>query len=96
MDFPGRLLVIANRLPITIKQDESGEYTFAMSSGGLVSALKGLGNAVQFHWFGWPGIDVHRNDQEHLRRQLADQFGAVPIFLSKDLVEKHYTGFSSL
>ena len=96
MEIKGRLLVVANRLPITIKQNESGTYDFSMSSGGLVSGLKGLSKAVDFRWFGWPGIDVHRNDQAELRRQLNEQFGAVPVFIPKDLSEKHYDGFSSM
>lgn len=96
MEIPGRLLVVANRLPITIKQDEGGKYNFSMSSGGLVSGLKGLSKAVDFRWFGWPGIDVHRNDQAELKRQLNDQFGAVPVFIPKDLSEKHYDDYSSM
>ncbi|KAI7656144.1 hypothetical protein KC318_g12592, partial [Hortaea werneckii] len=38
----GRLLLISNRLPITIKRSEEGTYDFSMSSGGLVSGLSGL------------------------------------------------------
>lgn len=95
MDLQGRLLIVANRLPITIKQHEDGSYEFSMSSGGLVSGLNGLSKAIKFKWFGWPGFDVHRNDMDDLRHQLADQFDAVPIFLSRDLSEQHYNGFSS-
>ena len=36
---PGRLLLLSNRLPITIKRSEDGTYTFSMSSGGLVTGL---------------------------------------------------------
>lgn len=51
-----RLLVVSNRLPVTITKDkESGEYTFKMSSGGLVSALSGLKKMMSFTWIGWPG-----------------------------------------
>ena len=96
MDIPGRLIVVANRLPITIKQKENGDYDFSMSSGGLVSGLKGLSKALTFRWFGWPGIEVHRNDQEKLRKQLDEEFGAVPIFVPKELSDKHYDGFSSM
>ncbi|EAQ83589.1 hypothetical protein CHGG_09993 [Chaetomium globosum CBS 148.51] len=32
----GRLLLISNRLPITIKRSDEGHYSFSMSSGGLV------------------------------------------------------------
>lgn len=48
-----RLLVISNRLPVTITKTD--EWQYSMSSGGLVSALSGLGKDMVFTWFGWPG-----------------------------------------
>lgn len=51
-----RLLVVSNRLPVTVNKDkESGEYNFKMSSGGLVAALSGLKKMMSFTWIGWPG-----------------------------------------
>lgn len=94
-NFEGRVLVVANRLPITIKADAEGNFDYTMSSGGLVSGLRSLAKVVDFKWFGWPGIDVHRNDKDKVRSQLHDQFNAVPIFLAEDLAERHYNGFSS-
>ncbi|EXJ67123.1 uncharacterized protein A1O5_09770 [Cladophialophora psammophila CBS 110553] len=94
-DFEGRVLVVANRVPISIKTTQEGEFEYSMSSGGLVSGLKGLAKAIDFKWFGWPGIDVHRNDKDKVRRHLQDNFNAVPIFLSETLAEMHYNGFSN-
>lgn len=91
----GRLLVVANRLPVNVTQTDDGEYNYAMASGGLVSALQGLSKSMEFEWFGWPGIEIHRNDRDIVRQQLATQFKAVPIFLSKSTVDKHYNGFCS-
>lgn len=50
----GRLLCVSNRLPITITKSDNG-WKFAMSSGGLVSALSGLKKQMSFTWIGWPG-----------------------------------------
>jgi trehalose-6-phosphate synthase len=51
-----RLLVVSNRLPVTVNKDaDSGEYNFKMSSGGLVAALSGLKKMMSFTWIGWPG-----------------------------------------
>ncbi|KIW28625.1 alpha,alpha-trehalose-phosphate synthase (UDP-forming) [Cladophialophora immunda] len=94
-DFEGRVLVVANRVPISIKVTPEGDFEYSMSSGGLVSGLKGLAKAVDFKWFGWPGIDVHRNDKDKVRRHLQDNFNAVPIFLAENLAEMHYNGFSN-
>lgn len=53
-----RLIVVSNRLPVTISKDANGEYQFAMSSGGLVSALSGCKKSMSFTWIGWPGKHV--------------------------------------
>lgn len=94
-NFEGHVIVVANRLPITIKPQPDGNFEYSMSSGGLVSGLRSLAKAVDFKWFGWPGIDVHRNDKDTVRRQLQDGFDAVPVFVDSELAEKHYNGFSS-
>jgi len=94
-NFEGSVIVVANRLPITITPKPDGNFDYSMSSGGLVSGLRSLAKVVDFKWFGWPGIDVHRNDKDTVRRELQDQFGAVPVFLNSDLAERHYNGFSN-
>lgn len=51
-----RLLVVSNRLPVTVKKDTAtNQYEFKMSSGGLVAALSGLKKMMSFTWIGWPG-----------------------------------------
>lgn len=63
-----RLLVVSNRLPVTIKKAEASrdgdqggtkptpDWTYIVSSGGLVSALSGVKKQMSFLWIGWPGI----------------------------------------
>lgn len=41
-DTKGKVLVVSNRLPVTIKRLPGGSYDYSMSSGGLVTALQGL------------------------------------------------------
>ena len=48
----GRLLLVSNRLPITIKRSDEGKYDMSMSSGGLVSGLSGLSKTTTFQWYG--------------------------------------------
>jgi len=50
-----RLIVVSNRLPVTIKKGDDGEWQFSMSSGGLVSALGGCKKQMDFTWIGWTG-----------------------------------------
>ena len=90
-----RLLLVANRLQITIKRSPEGNYDFSPSSGGLVSALSGLAKTVPFQWYGWPGLEVPENEIDYMTRRLKDEHKAIPIFNDDELAERHYNGFSS-
>jgi trehalose 6-phosphate synthase len=91
----GRLLLVSNRLPITIKRTDEGEYDTSMSSGGLVTGLSGLSKSTKFMWYGWPGIEVPEDEIEKLKTQLKNDYDAVPVMLDEDVADKHYNGFSS-
>src|ERR1700732_968921 len=90
-----RLLLVSNRLPITIKRSEDGKYDFSMSSGGLVSGLSGLSKSTTFQWYGWPGLEVPGDEAKELTTRLKDEDGAIPGFIDDELADKHYNGFSS-
>ena len=90
-----RLLLVSNRLPVTVKHSEQGEYEFTNGTGGLVSGLRGLSKTTTFHWYGWPGIEVAEKDTESLTSQLKETYGAVPVFLDDGLADLYYNGFSS-
>jgi trehalose 6-phosphate synthase len=90
-----RLLLVSNRLPITIKRSEDGGYNFSMSSGGLVSGLSGLSKSTAFQWYGWPGLEVPEDEIDRLTSRLQDEYNARPVFISDELADRHYNGFSS-
>lgn len=91
----GKVLVVSNRIPVTLNRSSDGEYEYNMSSGGLVTALQGLKKTSTFQWFGWPGWEVPEADQAKVTRELDDRFKATPIFLSDEVAELHYNGFSN-
>ncbi|KAK8206670.1 Trehalose-6-P synthase/phosphatase complex synthase subunit [Zalaria obscura] len=91
----GRLLLVSNRLPITIKRSEDGKYDFSMSSGGLVSGLSGLSKSTEFQWYGWPGLQVPENEISRLRDGLKKEYNAIPVFMDDDIADRHYNGFSN-
>ncbi|KAH6615955.1 glycosyltransferase family 20 protein [Chaetomium sp. MPI-SDFR-AT-0129] len=92
----GRLLLISNRLPITIKKRaEDGEYSFSMSSGGLVTGLSGLAKTTSFQWYGWPGLEVPEAEAGPLREQLKEKHNAIPVFVDDELADRHYNGFAN-
>ncbi|THC98909.1 hypothetical protein EYZ11_001622 [Aspergillus tanneri] len=89
-----RLLIVSNRLPISIRRSESGKYEFSMSSGGLVTGLSGLSKTTTFQWYGWPGLEVPENEVSSVKQRLKDEFNATPVFMDDKLADCHYNGFS--
>jgi trehalose 6-phosphate synthase/phosphatase len=90
-----RLLIVSNRLPVTLRAD-GDELTVAPSSGGLATALRGPHERGDSLWLGWPG-DV--STLSEARREEADlrlaAMRAVPIHLTPDEVSGYYEGFSN-
>jgi trehalose 6-phosphate synthase len=97
MDFGDskRLIVVSNRLPITISKDANGEYHFKMSSGGLVSALAGAKKYMSFTWIGWPGFSIPHKDRPLVDRRLREEYSCQAVYLDDELADRHYNGFSN-
>ncbi|KAG7661616.1 TPS1 [[Candida] subhashii] len=91
----GKVLVVSNRLPVTIKRSSDGSYTYSMSSGGLVTALQGLKKSTEFQWLGWPGLELPEDEQDRVNADLKSKFNCTAIFLSDTIAELHYNGFSN-
>lgn len=66
-----RLLIASNRLPLSVKPKD-GSYEAVPSSGGLVTALKGL-SFSDYLWLGWPGADINERDRESVDKALAKE-----------------------
>lgn len=93
----GRLVIVSNRLPVSIKSTGQGRYEMKPSSGGLVTGLRGLANSgVEFLWFGWPGLEIPKDDAPQLERNLLGEHNAIPVLLDKQTSDLHYNGFSSI
>ncbi|KAI8928849.1 glycosyltransferase family 20-domain-containing protein [Entophlyctis helioformis] len=91
-----RLIVVSNRLPVTISRSaDTGDWSYVMSSGGLVSALEGLKQKMSFTWIGWPGMELPPSDQVVVGQQLLEQHSCVPVFIKDDIADMHYNGFSN-
>ncbi|PWN51303.1 Alpha,alpha-trehalose-phosphate synthase [Violaceomyces palustris] len=92
-----RLIVVSNRLPVTIKVDPSvpGGYTFSLSSGGLVSALSGCKKRMDFTWIGWPGLSVPQKDEAYIEKRLKEEYSCQPVWISDEIADRHYNGFSN-
>eukprot|EP00871_Galdieria_phlegrea_P000041 jgi/Galph1/1037/GphlegSOOS_G5765.1 len=88
-----RLVVVSNRLPVTITKDNNGNYQFKMSSGGLVSALNGVKSLMPFLWIGWPGTEIEPNDRDFVRTKLREDYSCFPVFITDEQASLYYNGF---
>ncbi|KAL4890591.1 glycosyl transferase [Aspergillus ambiguus] len=88
------LIVVSNRLPLSIKR-VNGSFESSYSSGGLVTSLSGLTKSTSFRWFGWPGIEAKDPEDEKQISQSLSDHDAVPIFLDSELAHEHYNKFSN-
>lgn len=89
MATQSNLIMVSNRLPISLKKKDNGEYSYNMSSGGLVSGLSGMTKDTTFHWFGWPGLEVPEGDVDKVTKELEEKYQAVPIWIPDEMADRH-------
>ena len=54
-DHEKRIVMVSNRLPISLYKDEQNAIQVKQGAGGLVTALVPLLNRRNGLWIGWPG-----------------------------------------
>jgi trehalose 6-phosphate synthase/phosphatase len=87
-----RLLVVSNRLPVTVTINGVSPK-LSPSSGGLVSAINAyLEKNNNYLWIGWPGTEVKPNLFEKVSAEVL-QHKNIPVFLPQKLIETFYEGF---
>jgi len=92
---PQRLLVVSNRLPLTLRHGEGGWRT-EKSSGGLATALGPLLSRSDGRWIGWPGDEqgpAAGRAEELERWQREERCRAVE--LAPDVAERYYEGYAN-
>ena len=86
-----RLVIVSNRLPVTI-QKQGDVYVSSASSGGLATGLSALPDAIEKIWVGWPGSHFSVAEEPEVTN-LLQQKGLIPIFLSENDIDTYYSGF---
>ena len=92
----GRLIIVANRLPVTVTKDAKGLH-FQNSVGGLATGLASVSADHNIYWVGWPGIaadDLNDSEKEQITNKLTEK-STHSIFLSKEQIENFYEGFAN-
>ncbi|KAL3631491.1 threalose-6-phosphate phosphatase [Castilleja foliolosa] len=87
-----RLLVVANRLPVSAVRRGEDSWSLEISAGGLVSALLGV-TEFEARWIGWAGVNVPDEvGQKALTKALAEK-RCIPVFLDEEIVHQYYNGY---
>jgi trehalose 6-phosphate synthase/phosphatase len=89
----GRLILVSNRLPVTIQDDVSNPsngQTVNRSSGGLVAGLDPLHLNGDGIWIGYPGTDPDETAQKLLADMRLD-----PVAIPESEYSGYYEGFSN-
>ncbi|KAL0683747.1 hypothetical protein Bca4012_050595 [Brassica carinata] len=87
-----RLLVVANRLPVSAVRRGEDSWSLEISAGGLVSALLGV-KVFEARWIGWAGVNVPDEvGQKALTKALAEK-RCIPVFLDEEIVHQYYNGY---
>ncbi len=84
-----KLIVASVRLPVSV-YSEDGRWDVRQSPGGLATALRAVAARRPFTWIGYPGVEVPPEDQDQVRKQLAEKHTNVPIFLEQEDFDGFY------
>ncbi len=96
-DNESRIIIVSNRLPFTVTQDESS-IKFQPAAGGLPTSLNSYLQSLSSDkksslWVGWPGSAIAKKDQGKVFKKSLKENGAHPIFISEKLINDFYFGF---
>jgi trehalose 6-phosphate synthase len=91
-----RLVVVSNRLPLSLEWTEAGWRTHA-SSGGLATALDHALERTGGLWVGWPGVSSDELPEASPALAAAPDrsYRLLPVPVSKQEHELFYLGFSN-
>ena len=94
-DPMARLLIVSNRLPVTIRV-EDGQVQLIASTGGLATGLRGPHERSQGRWIGWPGSTAAL-DPGQIKgvQQRLEDLRIVPVMLSAEEVQGDCEGISN-
>lgn len=92
-----KLILVANRLPVTVAKSDDG-YSIAPSVGGLATGMAALTRLYTCKWVGYSGVASDRmsdTESDKLTETLIGKFDSVPVPLSSHDVKLYYNGFSN-
>lgn len=89
-----RLILVSNRLPVTVSKAADG-FNFSQSSGGVATGISSLNLKEQTIWLGWSGLpseSVNKADRTGINQRLEEK-GCVGLWMNNREVNNFYFGF---
>ncbi len=91
----GRLILVSNRLPVTVAAGEDG-LRIEPSAGGMATGLREPHRRFGGPWVGWPGPYAGPDEQDPAALEAAlAELGTVPVHMSEQEVSRFYEGFAN-
>jgi trehalose 6-phosphate synthase/phosphatase len=88
-----RLILVSNRLPISLARSE-GKLEVKASSGGLATGLASVQSKESTIWIGWPGTRLEPAEQEALRPRF-EELRVLPVDIPAREAKRFYEDFSN-
>ncbi|HET7752381.1 MAG TPA: bifunctional alpha,alpha-trehalose-phosphate synthase (UDP-forming)/trehalose-phosphatase [Anaeromyxobacteraceae bacterium] len=90
-----RLLIVSNRLPVTVRADGDA-VSVERSSGGLATGMSGPHERMGGLWIGWPGeLDAIPSAARAEVEQRLAELRLVPVPLTADEIARYYENYSN-
>jgi trehalose 6-phosphate synthase/phosphatase len=83
-------LIVSSRLPVTASPDKT---SLVPSSGGLVTAIRGIHNGAKVRWIGCAPPGVNRYLWRKISREWRGEEILQPVFFDQALYDSFYNGF---
>ncbi|HNW29492.1 MAG TPA: bifunctional alpha,alpha-trehalose-phosphate synthase (UDP-forming)/trehalose-phosphatase [Spirochaetota bacterium] len=93
-----KIILAANRLPVTVEIKKNGEPAFSPSVGGLATGMSSLSKTYSCLWAGYSGIPIEsiaQDKSDQIRNVLIDKYKAYPVPLTDQDIELYYNGFAN-
>lgn len=93
-----KLIIIANRLPVTAEKKKNNEIVYHPSVGGLATGMSSLSKTYRCVWVGFSGLatdSVEEHDYQNSANTFIKDYGYYPVPLTGKDIELYYNGFSN-
>jgi trehalose 6-phosphate synthase/phosphatase len=90
-----RLVIISNRLPISIQKKPGSGIEYQRSAGGLATGLGSFYKNFESLWIGWPGIvrEGLKSEETKLVKDTLKEEKCYPVFMGRKDIDRYYNGF---